>query len=72
MSKADAINIRSLQQIEELEDTRKLESKIWGEADSIPTHQTITAVKNGGLVLGAFDGFPMPKPRHSCLVWRQA
>lgn len=50
------IEIRSLQQIEELEDVRRLESKIWGEADSIPTHQTITAVKNGGLVLGAYDG----------------
>ncbi|MED4225657.1 GNAT family N-acetyltransferase [Neobacillus cucumis] len=48
------IEIRSLYTIEELEDVRRLESKIWGESDSIPTHQTITAVKNGGLVLGAF------------------
>ncbi|MGG3470617.1 GNAT family N-acetyltransferase [Neobacillus pocheonensis] len=50
------IEIRSLQQIDELEDVRRLECEIWGEADSIPTHQTITAVKNGGLVLGAYDG----------------
>jgi predicted GNAT superfamily acetyltransferase len=56
MTKEKSIMIRSLQQIEELEDVRKLESRIWGEADTIPAHQTITAVKNGGLVLGAYDG----------------
>ncbi|MGG1572433.1 GNAT family N-acetyltransferase [Fictibacillus sp. NRS-1165] len=51
-----SIVIRSLRLIEELEDVRRLEAKIWGEADSTPSHQTITAVKNGGLVLGAYDG----------------
>lgn len=56
MKKTEEIEIRSLHLIEELEDVRKLESKIWGEYDSIPTHQTITAVKNGGLVLGAYCG----------------
>lgn len=55
MVKSNQIIIRSLQSIEELEEVRKLESSIWGENDSIPTHQTITAVKNGGLVLGAYD-----------------
>jgi predicted GNAT superfamily acetyltransferase len=50
----EEIEIRSLYTIEELEEVRRLESKIWGESDSVPTHQTITAVKNGGLVLGAF------------------
>lgn len=55
--KTDEIIIRSLSKVEELEEVRRLESEIWGESDSIPTHQTITAVKNGGLVLGAFcDG----------------
>ncbi|MET1178460.1 GNAT family N-acetyltransferase [Peribacillus simplex] len=54
MTKTQEIAIRSLHRIEELEDVRKLESDIWGENDSIPTHQTITAVKNGGLVLGAY------------------
>lgn len=54
MTKIDQIEIRSLSSIEELEEVRKLESKIWGENDSIPTHQTVTAVKNGGLVLGAY------------------
>lgn len=51
MKAGQEIQIRSLHQIEELEEARRLESKIWGQADSIPTHQTITAVKNGGLVL---------------------
>ncbi|WP_233522683.1 GNAT family N-acetyltransferase [Peribacillus glennii] len=54
--KKDEIEIRSLYRIEELEEVRKLEGKIWGAEDSIPTHQTITAVKNGGMVLGAYSG----------------
>lgn len=54
MTKTQEIVIRSLHRIEELEDVRKLESTIWGETDSTPSHQTITAVKNGGLVLGAY------------------
>jgi predicted GNAT superfamily acetyltransferase len=48
------IVIRSLHSMDELNEVRALESKIWGEYDSIPTHQTVTAVKNGGLVLGAY------------------
>jgi predicted GNAT superfamily acetyltransferase len=54
MTTLHEIEIRSLHTIEELENVRKLESKIWGAEDSIPAHQTITSVKNGGLVLGAF------------------
>jgi predicted GNAT superfamily acetyltransferase len=33
---------------------RRLESDIWSEYESTPTHQTLTAIKNGGLVLGAY------------------
>jgi predicted GNAT superfamily acetyltransferase len=54
MVNSKEIEIRSLYSAKELEEVRKLESKIWGENDSIPSHQTLTAVKNGGLVLGAF------------------
>jgi predicted GNAT superfamily acetyltransferase len=54
MLKSEEIYIRSLHSIEELNAVRKLEGKIWGDDDSIPTHQTITAIKNGGLVLGAY------------------
>lgn len=55
MTITNEITIRSLSLIEELEQVRVLESAIWGENDSIPTHQTLTAVKNGGIVLGAYD-----------------
>lgn len=51
----EEIEVRVLNTIEQLEEIRALEAEIWGYSDSIPTHQTLTAVKNGGLVLGAFS-----------------
>ncbi|MGJ7921219.1 GNAT family N-acetyltransferase [Neobacillus sp. LXY-4] len=54
MKLVEEIDIRILTKVDELEEVRQLESKIWGKEDSIPTHQTLTAVKNGGMVLGAF------------------
>lgn len=57
MTEKNEVEIRTLNQLEDLEAVRRLESEIWGSGDSIPTHQTLTVVKNGGLVLGAFyDG----------------
>ncbi|PVE67239.1 GNAT family N-acetyltransferase [Priestia megaterium] len=50
----EALTIRSLTTTTELEDVRALESRVWGEEEATPVHQTLTAVKNGGLVLGAF------------------
>ena len=50
----EALTIRSLTTTTELEDVRVLESRVWGEEEATPVHQTLTAVKNGGLVLGAF------------------
>ena len=50
----EALTIRSLTTTTELEDVRTLESRVWGEEEATPVHQTLTAVKNGGLVLGAF------------------
>ncbi|WP_245602232.1 GNAT family N-acetyltransferase [Peribacillus kribbensis] len=52
----ESIEIRTLTDMKDLEDVRRLESEIWGAHDSIPSHQTLTAVKNGGMVLGAYDG----------------
>ncbi|MBM7715966.1 putative GNAT superfamily acetyltransferase [Bacillus thermophilus] len=50
------IEIRTLHTIQELQLIQKLEKKVWG-MEPIPIHQTITAVRNGGLMLGAFvDG----------------
>lgn len=54
MTNTQEIEIRSLHTVQELEDVRKLESNIWGEPDSTPTHQTLTVVKNGGVMLGAY------------------
>lgn len=40
---------------EEMELVQQLEHAVWGTSP-IPTHQTLTAVKHGGTVIGAFDG----------------
>lgn len=47
------IKIKELKTLEEMEQVQKLEAKVWG-IQTIPTHQTLTAVKNGGIVVGAF------------------
>ena len=49
------ILIRELKTIEEIRLIQDLERLIW-KSDPIPIHQTFTTAKNGGLVLGAFDG----------------
>lgn len=46
--------IRKLGSNEDMRLVQGLEKKIWGE-NTVPTHQTYTASKNGGLVIGAFD-----------------
>jgi len=48
------VAIRRLQTVEELTLVQELEKIIWAEDSAIPIHQTVTAVKNGGMVLGAF------------------
>ena len=48
------MNIKELTTIKELEQMQQLESQVWG-IETIPTHQTLTAVKNGGIVVGAYD-----------------
>ncbi|PFJ02897.1 GNAT family N-acetyltransferase [Priestia megaterium] len=50
----EALTIRSLTTTTELEEVRALESRVWGKEEATPVHQTLTTVKNGGLVLGAF------------------
>ncbi|MDQ0268365.1 GNAT family N-acetyltransferase [Cytobacillus purgationiresistens] len=49
----DGITIRTLKTVQELHLIQELESEVW-EMNPIPIHQTITAVKNGGIMLGAF------------------
>ncbi|MFK4996846.1 GNAT family N-acetyltransferase [Bacillus sp. N9] len=47
------IEIRQLHSIEEMNQVQALEDLVW-RGDAIPSHQTLTAIKNGGLMLGAF------------------
>jgi predicted GNAT superfamily acetyltransferase len=48
----ETIELRSL---EEMKQVQELETKVWGE-EILPTHQTLTAVKNGGIMVGAYAG----------------
>lgn len=48
------MEIRKILTISELEKVQQLEKDIWG-ISPIPIHQTLTAVKNGGIVVGAFE-----------------
>ncbi|WP_166626321.1 GNAT family N-acetyltransferase [Jeotgalicoccus sp. S0W5] len=48
------IEIKELTTLEEIEKIGELEKSIWGMTP-LPIHQTLTAVKNGGIVIGAFD-----------------
>lgn len=49
------ITIRVLQTSDEMLLVQQLEETVWGMG-CIPVHQTLTAIKNGGLIIGAFDG----------------
>ncbi|HEY9151903.1 MAG TPA: hypothetical protein VIN60_03385 [Anaerolineales bacterium] len=51
-----AWNIRLLETIEEMSAVEALQREVWpgSETDVVPAHLLITAVHNGGLVLGAF------------------
>lgn len=54
MDLKDKIVLRTLTTIKELTAINELVKIIWGRDDVIPIHQTLTALKNGGLVLGAY------------------
>lgn len=45
---------RTLTTKEELEQIQQLETEVWG-MQPIPIHQTLTTVKNGGIIIGLFD-----------------
>lgn len=51
------IKIRPLQTHDEYRAVGRLQHEVWGhdEVDFVPDHVLITAQKNGGLVMGAFD-----------------
>ena len=45
--------IVSLTTKEQLEQVQHLETEVWG-IPPIPTHQTLTTIKNGGIMVGMF------------------
>ncbi|MED3563083.1 GNAT family N-acetyltransferase [Bacillus xiapuensis] len=47
------VEVKLLTTIEELEQVQQLEKSVWKD-QVIPIHQTLTAVKNGGIVVGAY------------------
>lgn len=50
------LQLRTLHSVEEMGLVKELEEIIW-KWDAVPVHQTLTAIRNGGLMLGAFlDG----------------
>ncbi|TCP31274.1 putative GNAT superfamily acetyltransferase [Scopulibacillus darangshiensis] len=49
------ITIKKLNNLTELEAVKQLEEHVW-KSDIIPVHQTLTAAKNGGIILGGYDG----------------
>lgn len=51
---ASTIDIRVLNSNEDMRKMQALEESIWEGEGAIPVHQTITAVRNGGLAIGAF------------------
>ncbi|HLS07111.1 MAG TPA: GNAT family N-acetyltransferase [Bacillota bacterium] len=52
------IDVRQLFTTEELAKTQEVERAVWN-MEPIPLHQSFTAIKNGGISLGAFDGDKM-------------
>lgn len=46
---------RELKTMPEMEEIQQMEFNVW-KVEPIPTHQTITAVKNGGIMVGLYDG----------------
>ena len=53
----DSISIRALKDAAEFYQCEELQRRVWGMEDLsvVPLHLLLTAQKNGGLVLGAFD-----------------
>lgn len=48
------IAIKELTTLQQMEQVQELEERVWQIAP-LPTHQTLTAVKNGGIIVGAYD-----------------
>lgn len=49
------ITIKELTTLQQMEQMQELEQRIW-QTQPLPTHQTLTAIKHGGIIVGAYDG----------------
>lgn len=49
------IIFKKLSTLKELEAVRQCEDDVW-KMPGVPVHQTLTVAKNGGIILGAYDG----------------
>ncbi|WP_301109887.1 GNAT family N-acetyltransferase [Sporosarcina sp.] len=49
------LTIRMIEELDDLQKVQALESIVWSIEDTVPLSHTIATVKNGGLILGAFD-----------------
>lgn len=59
---ADEIDVRQLATVDEFRQAEDVQRHAWGmhgDTDLVPLHLLLTAQKNGGLALGAFDGTRM-------------
>lgn len=61
----ESVTIKELTTIEQVEEARKLEHDIWA-VGSIPVHQTIATIRNGGIVLGAYLNDELIGFNYSC------
>ena len=49
----EQVVLKELVTAKDLEQVQHLDERIWGSI-AIPTHQTLAAVNNGGIVIGAY------------------
>jgi predicted GNAT superfamily acetyltransferase len=61
----ESVTVKQLTTIEQVEEARKLEHDIWA-VGSIPVHQTIATMRNGGIVLGAYLNDELIGFNYSC------
>lgn len=50
------IILRSLTTVDDLQAMQQLELEVWQMMVPVPLHQSLTVAKNGGIILGAFQG----------------
>ncbi len=61
----ESVTVKELTTIEQIEEARELEHEIWA-VGSIPIHQTIGTIRNGGIVLGAYLNDELIGFNYSC------